>query len=55
VIGEVGGELSADDGVDVGLHVLLGCEMDGKEEDAEMDAVGGRFVAGEEEDEGVAN
>ena len=44
----------AEDGVKGALEAALGGEIDGEEDEDEVDAVGGGFVAGEDEDEGVA-
>ena len=44
----------AEDGVEVLLQAALGGRVHGEEDAGEVDCVGGGFVAGEDEDEGVA-
>lgn len=55
VVVPLAGRFPGEDLVEVGLEGALGGGVEGEEEDGEMDGVGGRFMAGEDEDKGVAH
>ena len=54
VVGPLRDGAGAEDGVEVLLEAALGGRVEGEVDEGEVDAVGGCFVACEDEDEGVA-
>jgi hypothetical protein len=54
LIGQFGGGFVANDLVDVSLKTSLGRIVDSQEDDAEIDAVRGCFVACEKKNKGIA-